>query len=96
MQARQLVSEGKSLTESFKESGQFPFMLTQMVSVGEATGTLDEMLTKLADFYDEEVDAAVSALLSILEPILMIVVGGMVGALVVSMYLPIFSLMQQF
>ncbi len=96
MQARQLVSEGKSLTESFKETGQFPFMLTQMVSVGEATGTLDEMLTKLADFYDEEVDAAVSALLSILEPVLMIVVGSMVGALVVSMYLPIFSLMQQF
>jgi len=96
MQARQLVSEGKSLTESFRETGQFPFMLTQMVSVGEATGTLDEMLTKLADFYDEEVDNAVSALLSILEPILMIVVGGMVGALVVSMYLPIFSLMQQF
>jgi type IV pilus assembly protein PilC len=96
MQARQLVSEGKSLTESFKETGQFPFMLTQMVSVGEATGTLDEMLTKLADFYDEEVDAAVSALLSILEPVLMIVVGSMVGSLVVSMYLPIFSLMQQF
>jgi type IV pilus assembly protein PilC len=96
MQARQLVSEGKSLTESFKETGQFPFMLTQMVSVGEATGTLDEMLTKLADFYDEEVDASVSALLSILEPLLMIFVGGMVGALIVSMYLPIFSLMQQF
>jgi type IV pilus assembly protein PilC len=96
MQARQLVSEGKSLTESFKETGEFPFMLTQMVSVGEATGTLDEMLTKLADFYDEEVDASVSALLSILEPLLMIFVGGMVGALIVSMYLPIFSLMQQF
>jgi type IV pilus assembly protein PilC len=96
MQARQLVSEGKSLTESFKETGQFPFMLTQMVSVGEATGTLDEMLTKLADFYDEEVDAAVSALLSILEPLLMIFVGCMVGSLVISMYLPIFSLMQQF
>ncbi len=96
MQARQLVAEGKSLTESFRETGQFPFMLTQMVSVGEATGTLDEMLTKLADFYDEEVDGAVSALLSILEPILMIVVGGMTGALIVSMYLPIFSLMQQF
>ncbi len=71
-------------------------MLTQMVSVGEATGTLDEMLTKLADFYDEEVDASVSALLSIMEPILLIFVGGMVGSLVISMYLPIFSLMQQF
>ncbi|MEW5900044.1 MAG: type II secretion system F family protein [Acidobacteriota bacterium] len=96
MEARQKVAEGKSLTDAFKETGQFPFMLTQMVSVGEATGTLDEMLTKLADFYDEEVDAAVSSLLSILEPVLLIAVGGMVGSLVISMYLPIFSLMQQF
>ena len=64
--------------------------------MGEATGTLDEMLTKLADFYDEEVEASVTSLLSILEPILLILVGGMVGAIVVSMYLPIFSLMQKF
>jgi type IV pilus assembly protein PilC len=96
MGARQKVAEGKSLTDAFKETGQFPFMLTQMVSVGEATGTLDEMLSKLADFYDEEVDASVSSLLSIMEPVLLIVVGGMVGSLVISMYLPIFSLMQQF
>jgi type IV pilus assembly protein PilC len=96
MGARQKVAEGKSLTESFKETGQFPFMLIQMVSVGEATGTLDEMLSKLADFYDEEVDASVSALLSVMEPVLMIFVGGLVGSLVISMYLPIFSLMQQF
>jgi type IV pilus assembly protein PilC len=96
MDARRMVSEGKSLTEAFTETKQFPFMLTQMVSVGEATGTLDEMMTKLADFYDEEVDASVSALLSIMEPILLIVVGCMVGSLVISMYLPIFSLMQQF
>ncbi len=96
MKARQDVAEGKTLTDAFKATGQFPFMLTQMVSVGEATGTLDEMLSKLADFYDEEVDAQVSALLSIMEPILMIFVGGLVGSLVISMYLPIFSLMQQF
>jgi type IV pilus assembly protein PilC len=96
MDARRLVAEGKSLTEAFKETGQFPFMLTQMVSVGEATGTLDEMMTKLADFYDEEVDASVSSLLSVMEPVLLILVGGMVGSLVISMYLPIFSLMQQF
>lgn len=96
MGARQKVAEGKSLTDAFKEAGQFPFMLTQMVSVGEATGTLDEMLSKLADFYDEEVDASVSSLLSIMEPVLLICVGGMVGSLVISMYLPIFSLMQQF
>jgi type IV pilus assembly protein PilC len=96
MDARKMVAEGKSLTEAFTETRQFPFMLTQMVSVGEATGTLDEMMSKLADFYDEEVDASVSALLSIMEPILLIAVGGMVGSLVISMYLPIFSLMQQF
>jgi len=96
MEARRLVGEGRTLTDAFKESRRFPFMMTQMVNVGEATGTLDEMLSKLADFYDEEVDTSVSALLSILEPVLLILVGGMVGSLIVSMYLPIFSLMQQF
>ncbi len=94
--ARKLVSEGKTMAESFKLSGNFPTMMLQMINVGEATGTLDEMLSKLANFYDEEVDNAVAALLSILEPILLIFVGAMVGGLVVSMYLPIFSLMQQF
>ena len=67
-------------------------MMIQMISVGEATGTLDEMLSKLADFYDEEVEAAVAALLSVLEPILLIFVGGLVGTIVISMYLPIFTL----
>jgi type IV pilus assembly protein PilC len=96
MEARRLVAEGKSLTDGLREAGAFPFMMTQMVSVGEATGTLDEMLSKLADFYDEEVDASVASMLSILEPVMLIVVGGMVGSLVISMYLPIFSLLQQF
>jgi type IV pilus assembly protein PilC len=96
MEARKLVTEGKSLTDAFRETGQFPFMLTQMVSVGEATGTLDQMLSKLADFYDDEVSATVSALLSVMEPMLLIFVGGLVGSLVLSMYLPIFNLMQQF
>jgi type IV pilus assembly protein PilC len=95
MRARSLVAEGTSLTDAFKEVGNLPFMLIQMIGVGEATGTLDEMLTKLADFYDEEVEATVANLLSILEPILLIFVGGMVGMIVVSMYLPIFSLIQQ-
>jgi type IV pilus assembly protein PilC len=94
--ARKLVSEGKTLSESFRQSGKFPTMMLQMINVGEATGTLDEMLSKLAAFYDEEVDNTVSALLSILEPILLIFVGGMVGGLVISMYLPIFSLMKAF
>lgn len=96
MDVRQLVSEGKTLNQAFKEAGRFPLMMIQMVNVGEATGTLDEMLTKLANFYDEEVENAVTALLSILEPVLLIFVGGIVGGLVVSMYLPIFGLMQQF
>ena len=96
VEARKLVSEGKTMSESFKQAGRFPTMMLQMINVGEATGTLDEMLSKLANFYDEEVDNAVSALLSILEPILLIFVGGIVGGLVISMYLPIFNLMQQF
>jgi len=96
VEARKLVSEGKTMSESFKQSGRFPTMMLQMINVGEATGTLDEMLSKLAEFYDEEVDASVSALLSIMEPILLIFVGGIVGALVISMYLPIFSLMSKF
>jgi type IV pilus assembly protein PilC len=96
LDVRQFVSEGKTLNEAFKDAGRFPLMLIQMVNVGEATGTLDEMLSKLANFYDEEVESAVAALLSILEPVLLIFVGGIVGGLVVSMYLPIFGLMQQF
>jgi len=95
MKSRTMVSEGTSLTDAFKETGAFPFMMVQMVGVGEATGTLDEMLVKLADFYDDEVEATVSALLSVLEPIMLIFVGGMVGVIVVSMYLPIFSLLSQ-
>jgi len=95
MDVRRQVSEGRTLSDSFKDTGRFPFLLTQMVSVGEATGTLDEMLSKLADFYDEEVNTTVSSMLSILEPILLIFVGMLVGGIVVSMYLPIFNLMNQ-
>jgi len=94
--ARKFVSEGKTLSESFKQAGNFPTMMLQMINVGEATGTLDEMLSKLAAFYDEEVDNSVAALLSVLEPIMLIFIGGLVGSLVISMYLPIFSLMNQF
>ena len=96
VEARKQVSEGKTMAESFKQAGKFPTMMLQMINVGEATGTLDEMLNKLANFYDEEVDVTVASLLSILEPIMLIFIGGLVGGLVVSMYLPIFSLMQQF
>jgi len=92
LKARDLVSEGKSLTDSFKEAGRFPFMMIQMMGVGEATGTLDTMLSKLATFYDDEVEATVSSLLSVLEPVMLIIVGGMVGTMVISMYLPMFQL----
>jgi type IV pilus assembly protein PilC len=95
MDVRRQVTEGKSLTQSFSATGRFPFMMSQMVSVGEATGTLDRMLAKLADFYDDEVSTSVGALLSALEPILLIFVGGIVGSLILSMYLPIFNLMSQ-
>ncbi len=98
LQARQMVSEGKSLNDALKEAGQgqFPPMMIQMVNVGESTGTLDEMLSKLANFFDDEVDDAVTSLLAALEPMVLIFVGGIVGGLVISMYLPLFNLIQQF
>lgn len=96
MAGRKLVSEGKSLTEALKEAGKFPLMMVQMINVGEATGTLDEMLSKLANFYDEEVEATVGALLTILEPAMLVLVGGMTGSLIISMYLPIFQLINAF
>ena len=96
MASRSQVAEGTNLTDAFKDAGQLPLMLTQMVGVGEATGTLDAMLSKLADFYDDEVEATVGGLLSILEPILLIFVGSLIGTIVISMYLPVFSLISQF
>lgn len=95
LKARTMVSEGSSLTDAFKETGQFPFMFVQLMGVGEATGKLDEMLAKLADFYDDEVETSVATMLSVLEPLLLVFVGGMVGLIVISMYLPIFSIMKQ-
>jgi type IV pilus assembly protein PilC len=92
---RKQVAEGRTLTDAFRSTGRFPFMMCQMVNVGEATGTLDSLLNKLADFYDDEVSATVAALLSMLEPAMLVFVGGIVGSLILSMYLPIFSLMGQ-
>ena len=89
---RQGVSEGKTIAEPLSESKVFPPMVTQMIAVGESTGALDNMLEKIADFYDEEVDIAVDNLTSMLEPILMVFLGGAVGFIVVAMYLPIFKL----
>jgi len=89
---RKALEEGKSLTEPLKESGVFPGMVTQMISVGEQTGAMDAMLQKIADFYEDEVDAAVKDLLTALEPIMIVFLGLVVGGVVISMYLPLFSL----
>jgi type IV pilus assembly protein PilC len=91
-QVRKSLEEGKSLTEPLKESEVFPGMVTQMISVGEQTGAMDAMLSKIADFYEEEVDAAVKDLLTALEPIMIVFLGVVVGGVVISMYLPLFSL----
>jgi len=92
MAARQSVGEGKTLAEPIGKSGVFPPMVVQMIAVGEATGALDAMLGKIADFYDDEVDAAVAALTSLLEPMLMVFLGTVIGFIVIAMYLPIFKM----
>jgi type IV pilus assembly protein PilC len=89
---REEVATGQSLQLSMRQRNVFPHMVIQMTAIGEESGALDEMLAKVADFYEEEVDNAVDALSSLLEPLIMVVIGGMVGGLVVAMYLPIFKL----
>jgi type IV pilus assembly protein PilC len=89
---RKSLEEGKSLTEPLKESDVFPGMVTQMIAVGEQTGAMDSMLQKIADFYEDEVDVAVKDLLTALEPIMIVFLGIVVGGVVISMYLPLFSL----
>jgi type IV pilus assembly protein PilC len=91
-EVRGSIAEGQTIAEPLSENDVFPGMVIQMISVGEATGALDTMLEKIADFYDKEVDAAVDALTSMLEPLLMLFLGGAIGGLVVAMYLPIFSM----
>ncbi len=92
MSSRQSISEGKNLSEPLGKSGVFPPMVVQMIAVGETTGALDSMLGKIADFYDDEVDAAVGALTSMLEPMLMVFLGVVIGFIVIAMYLPIFQM----
>ncbi|TVR62987.1 MAG: type II secretion system F family protein [Gemmatimonadales bacterium] len=92
MGSRQSIAGGETISAPLRKSGVFPPMVVQMINVGEQTGGLDEMLTKIADFYDEEVDAAVSALISALEPIMIVVLGVVVGGMIVAMYLPIFDM----
>ncbi|MBI3812536.1 MAG: type II secretion system F family protein [Nitrospirae bacterium] len=92
MEARTIVGEGKTLSEPLGKTGVFPPMVVQMINVGEATGALDAMLGKIADFFDDEVDAAVSALTALLEPMLMVFLGTVIGFIVIAMYLPIFKM----
>lgn len=92
MTVRQGVSEGKTIAEPLSDEKVFPPMVTQMIAVGESTGALDSMLEKIADYYDDEVDIAVSNLTSMIEPVLMVFLGGTIGFIVVAMYLPIFKL----
>jgi type IV pilus assembly protein PilC len=89
---RAKISEGKNIAGPLAETKVFPPMVVQMIGVGEATGAMDQMLAKIADFYDDEVDVAVAALTSMIEPIMMVFLGGVVGGFLVAMYLPIFSI----
>jgi type IV pilus assembly protein PilC len=90
--ARGSIAQGRTISEPLAESKVFPPMVTQMIGVGEASGELDTMLNKIADFYDDDVDAAINNLTSMMEPVMMVVLGGIVGGLVISMYLPIFKM----
>lgn len=92
MNARTSISAGRTLTEPLEASGLFPVMVTQMISIGESTGNLELMLQKIADFYEEEVDRAVDNLTALLEPIILVILGTLIGGLVIAMYLPIFQM----
>ena len=92
LKTRQSISGGESIAGPLEASGLFPPMVVQMIAVGEATGALDSMLSKIADFYDDEVDAAVSAMMTLMEPLMIVFLGGIVGTMIVAMYLPIFKM----
>jgi type IV pilus assembly protein PilC len=89
---RKSIEQGKTIAEPLAQTEIFPPMVTQMIGVGEQTGALDTMLSKIADFYDDEVDNAVATLLTLLEPIMISILGVMIGGIVIAMYMPIFSL----
>lgn len=92
MKTRDRIAEGKTIAEPLSETGVFPPMVVQMITVGEATGALDVMLSKIADFYEDEVDATVDTLSTLIEPIMIVLLGGLVGGMLIAMYLPIFKL----
>jgi type IV pilus assembly protein PilC len=92
MSTRKSIERGETIAAPLKETAVFPSMVTQMIGVGEATGALDTMLAKIADFYEEEVNTAVAGLLTLLEPIMIAVLGVVVGGMVICMFLPIFKM----
>jgi len=92
MRTRTAISEGRTMAEPLEAEGVFPGMVVQMIAVGESTGAMDTMLSKIADFYDEEVDNAVDALTALLEPLMMVFLGGAIGGILIAMYLPIFKI----
>ena len=86
------IAQGDTIAAPLKASGVFPPMVVQMIGIGEQTGALDEMLSKIADFYDDEVDAAVDALTAAIEPVMIVLMGTMVGGMLIAMYLPMFKM----
>ena len=89
---RQRIMEGKNITAPLLETKIFPVMVVQMIAVGEATGAMDVMLTKISDFYDDEVDEAIEGMTAIMEPVMMVVLGGIIGTVMMGMYMPIFTM----
>ena len=92
---RKEVEQGKTISEPLAKSGVFPSMVVQMVQVGEQTGAMDTMLSKIADFYEDEVDEATQNLLSLLEPLIILFLGVVIGGIVIAMYMPMFSLISK-
>jgi len=92
MKVRKAIEEGRTIVDPLRESGVFPNMVTQMIGVGEATGAMDNMLQKIADFYEDEVDTATKDMLAMLEPVIIAVLGVLVGGIVISLYMPLFSM----
>jgi type IV pilus assembly protein PilC len=92
MKARKAIEEGRNMTDPLRETGIFPPMVTQMIGVGEQTGAMDAMLSKIADFYEDEVDAAIKDMLALMEPMIMAFLGVVVGGVVISLYMPLFSI----
>jgi len=95
MAVRKAVEEGKTISGPLAETKVFPPMVVQMINVGEQTGALDQMLTKIADFYEEEVDVAVSGLMKLIEPLMIVILGGIIGTIVTAMYLPMYAILQK-